>query len=170
MPEYRRRHVPGGSYFFTVNLEDRESRLLVEQIDILRGAYHSVCKEHPFTTRAIVILPDHIHAVWTLPPGDANFSTRWKKIKARFSRALHSRGLGYGVTQSPSRISRGETGPWQRRFWEHTIRDQADLAHHIAYCHNNPVWHGLVSEPEQWPYSSIKRCKVGANPPAVSGG
>ena len=152
MSRYRRLYVPGGTYFFTVNLADRSSTALVDEIDLLRSVYASVTREHPVHCDAMVVLPDHIHAVWTLPPGDADFSVRWKKIKARFSQQCQARG-----SPSPSKVARGEKGIWQRRFWEHAIRDETDFQRHIAYCWWNPVKHGLVTTPEDWPYSSFRR-------------
>ncbi len=117
MSRYRRLYVPGGTYFFTVTLADRSATTLVDEIDLLRFVYASVTREHPITCDAMVILPDHIHAVWTLPPDDADFSVRWKKIKATVF--AHCRATG---TPSPSKVARGEKGIWQRQFWEHAIR------------------------------------------------
>ena len=138
MSKYRRIFVPGGTYFFTVNLAERGSNLLVREIGLLRSAYVSVVADHPIICEAMVVLPDHIHAVWTLPTADADFSVRWKKIKATFSR--HCPQM---VDVSPSKKRKGARGIWQRRFWEHCIRDDADLAAHVEYCHWNPVKHGL---------------------------
>jgi len=150
MTRYRRHYVPGGTYFFTVALADRTARLLVDEIDLLRSVYASVIKQHPVICDAMVVLPNHIHAVWTLPSGDADFSVRWKKIKAVFSRHCRAQGdIG------PSKARKGEKGIWQRRFWEHSIRDAADYRAHVDYCHFNPVKHGLVEHPEDWPYSSV---------------
>ncbi len=161
MPNYRRMHRPGGTFFFTVNLADRGSRLLIERIDDLRTAYASVAAEHPLCTEAIVVMPDHLHAVWTLPNGDSDFSVRWKKIKTRFSKAVLKGGADGGLAPtlrvSASKRAKGEVGIWQRRFWEHTIRDEADFAAHVAYCHFNPVKHGFAERPEDWPYSSVHR-------------
>jgi putative transposase len=145
-------YVPGSTYFFTVNLADRGSDLLIREIDLLRSAYASTKAEHPIICEAMVILPDHIHAVWTLPKGDADFSIRWKKIKAKFSlRCTHE---GH---PSPSKARKDERGGWQRRFWEHCIRDEADFATHVEYCHWNPVKHGLVERAIDWPYSTVHR-------------
>ena len=152
MSRYRRLYVPGGTYFFTVNLADRSATALVDEIALLRSVYASVTREHPVHCHAMVVLPDHIHAVWTLPSGDADFSARWKKIKGRFSQQCQARG-----SPSPSKVARGEKGIWQRRFWEHAIRDETDFQRHIAYCWWNPVKHGLVTTPEDWPYSSFRR-------------
>lgn len=152
MSRYRRMYVPGGTYFFTVNLAQRGGDLLVREIDLLRSAYASVVKEHPVQCDAMVVLPDHIHAVWTLPQGDADFSVRWKKIKSTFSRHC-----GEMMNVSESKARKGERGIWQRRFWEHCIRDAADFAAHMDYCHWNPVKHGLVERAVDWPYSTVHR-------------
>jgi len=161
MPNFRRMHRPGGTFFFTVNLAERGSRLLIAHIDALRAAYASVVAEHPLRTEAIVVMPDHLHAVWTLPDGDSDFSVRWKKIKTRVSKAVAGVGSYGGLAPilrvSASKRAKGEVGLWQRRFWEHTIRDEADFAAHVAYCHFNPVKHGEVERPEDWPYSSVHR-------------
>jgi putative transposase len=121
---YRRNFVAGGSFFFTVNLADRRLRLLTESIDALRTTFRETQRRHPFAIDAIVVLPDHLHTVWTLPEGDADFSTRWRLIKASFSRKLAA-----GEPVSSSRAGKGERGIWQRRYWEHTIRDENDFAH-----------------------------------------
>jgi putative transposase len=116
MTAYRRSSVPGGAYFFTVNLADRQSRLLVDNIELLRAAFREVRRRHPFSIDAIVVLPDHIHAIWTLPQDDSNFAVRWQLIKAGFSH-----GMPEGETISPSRSRKRERGIWQRRYWEHTL-------------------------------------------------
>ncbi len=150
--QYRRNYQPGGSYFFTVNLAERKQQLLVEHIDVLRLAIREVRQRHPFAIDAMVIMPDHCHAVFTLPPRDTDYSTRWMLIKTGFSRRL-------AKTEriSSSRQRKGERGIWQRRFWEHTIQDEDDFRHHIDYCHYNPVKHGFVTRPVDWPHSSIHR-------------
>ena len=163
MSRYRRLYVPVGTYFFTVTLADRSATTLVDEIGLLRTVYASVTQEHPIKCDAMVILPDHIHAVWTLPTNDADFSIRWKKIKGRFSQHCHATG-----TPSRSKAAKGEKGIWQRRFWEHAIRDAGDLQAHINYCWWNPVKHGLVDKPENWPYSSFRR--VGSAPVRVEPG
>jgi putative transposase len=152
MPNYRRAFVPGGCWFFTVNLLERRKTLLVDHIDALRAAVAKTRERYPFTIDAVVVLPDHIHAIWTLPPGDADFSLRWRLIKQRFARALpkHER-------ISAVRRARHERGIWQRRFWEHLIRDEADYARHVEYCYINPVKHGLTSRVRDWPHSSFHR-------------
>lgn len=152
MTGYRRNSVPGGSYFFTVNLENRRLRFLTEHIDLLRDAFRYVQDRHPFTVEAIVVLPDHLHAIWTLPQADADFATRWRLIKSAFSRRLP-----VGEWISDSRSGKGERGIWQRRYWEHTLRDEADVARHVDYIHFNPVKHGHVTRVTDWPYSSFHR-------------
>lgn len=145
-------YIPGGTYFFTVNLAERGGDLLVREIELLRSAYASVTAKHPIHCDAMVILPDHIHAVWTLPQGDADFSVRWKKIKAAFSR-----NCAQTMLVSESKARKGERGIWQRRFWEHCIRDETDFAVHVEYCHWNPVKHGFVKQAVDWPYSTVHR-------------
>lgn len=152
MTNYRRNFLPGGTYFFTVNLADRDARLLVENIALLRAAFRYGRRRHPFAIEAIVVLPDHLHAIWTLPDGDADFSLRWRLIKSAFSR-----GLPVDEQISSSRESRQERGIWQRRYWEHTIRDEADFARHADYIHFNPVKHGHAARVRDWPYSSFHR-------------
>jgi len=153
MPDYRRNRVPGGTFFFTVNLLDRGSDLLVTQIGILREAIARVRANAPFRIDAWVVLPDHMHCLWTLPQGDADFPGRWRAIKIAFVK-----GLPAVEPRSSVMTSRGERGIWQRRYWEHTIRDDRDFAAHMDYTHFNPVKHGLVGHPADWPYSSFRRC------------
>jgi putative transposase len=152
MTNYRRNPIPGGSYFFTVTLDDRCSRLLIDHIDVLRAAFRHVLARHPFTVAAIVVLPDHLHAIWTLPEQDADFALRWRLIKSGFSRALPG-----GEPVSRSRAEKGERGIWQRRYWEHTLRDDSDVERHFDYIHYNPVKHGHVHQACDWPYSSFHR-------------
>jgi putative transposase len=149
---YRRANVPGATYFFTVNLADRKSRLLVENIDLLKASIRQIKIAHPFKIDAIVVLPDHLHAMWALPQGDADFATRWALIKAGFSRRLPK-----DERISESRRSKGERGIWQRRYWEHLVRDDDDFARHIDYIHFNPVKHGYVERVVDWPHSSFHR-------------
>ena len=134
MPNYRRAFVPGGCWFFTANLLDRRSNLLIDEIATLREATRRTRERHPFRIDAFVVLPDHIHAIWTLPEGDADDERRSKVRRAR-----------------------GERGIWQRRFWEHLIRDDEDYRRHVEYCYINPVKHGLVSRVGDWPFSSFHR-------------
>src|SRR5690242_11389239 len=140
MPNYRRARVPGGCSFFTANLLDRRSTLLVDEIETLRDAIQKTRQRYPFRIDALVVLPEHVHAVWTLPPGDSNFSVRWRWIKIRFARVIPKL-----ERLSVVRRTRGERGIWQRRFWEHLIRDDEDYARHIEYCYINPVKHRLVT-------------------------
>lgn len=152
MVAYRRNFIPGGSYFFTVTLLDRSSTLLVDRIDDLREAMRSVRAERPFTMDAVVVLPDHLHCIWTLPLDDADYSMRWREIKSRFSRRVPvDENLTVG------RKNKAERGIWQRRFWEHTLRDPLDVERHVDYIHYNPVKHGYVRCVVEWPYSSFHR-------------
>jgi len=155
MSNYRRVRIPGASYFFTVALADRGSSLLIDRIDDLRRAYAETLRAEPVVCDAMVVLPDHLHAVWTLPPRDAEFSERWRKIKHRFSRQVGR--TAHPTRVSPSKLAKRERGLWQRRFWEHAIRDEADYRAHVAYCWGNPVKHGLVAQAVDWPFSSIHR-------------
>jgi len=153
MPDYRRVLHPGGTYFFTVNLLQRYGNdLLIREIDALRRVVRSVKKRHPFLIHGWVVLPEHLHCVIELPAGDADFSLRWRLIKMEFSKLLPA-------TERKSRVrrNRGERGIWQRRFWEHVIRNDADYRAHIDYVHINPVKHGLVSRVRDWPYSTFHR-------------
>ena len=152
MTNYRRNLARGGSFFFTVNLEDRRRTLLTDHIDLLRRAFRETRSRHPFTIDAIVVLPEHLHVMWTLPEGDADYATRWRLIKSSFSR-----GLPAGEAVSASRAQRAERGIWQRRYWEHTIRDETDFARHADYIHFNPVKHEHVSRVRDWPFSSFHR-------------
>jgi putative transposase len=149
---YRRATTPGATYFFTVNLAERKSRLLVDNVDNLKASISHVKENHPFAIDAMVAMPDHLHVLWTLPEDDHDFSTRWNLIKGGFSRRITK-----GERISASRQSKGERGIWQRRFWEHLIRDDDDFESHVNYIHYNPVKHGFVKRPSDWPYSSIHR-------------
>jgi putative transposase len=152
MSRYRRVKIEGGVSFFTLVLADRRSDLFVRHFERLRRAYDYMDRRLPITTLAICILPDHIHALWQLPDGDADYAARWSLLKAAFSR-----GLAPAPTRSASRITKREKGIWQRRYWEHAIRDDADLERHVNYIHYNPVKHGLVSRVADWPFSSFHR-------------
>ena len=152
MTNYRRNFVLGGTFFFTVNLLDRKRTLLIDYIDELRTSFKAVATEQPFIIDAIVILPDHLHAIFTLPLSDTDYSNRWRKIKSYFSRSI-----AVDENISKSRQSKGERGIWQRRFWEHTIRDDIDLKQHIDYIHFNPIKHGYCEKSIDWPYSSFQR-------------
>ena len=152
MPQYIRAFVPGGTFFFTVTLLDRRRKLLTENIDNLRAVFLAARERRPFAVDAIVVLPDHLHCIWTLPYGDADFSTRWHDIKARFAAQIPR-----GERLSERCVKKGERGIWQRRFWEHVIRDELDYERHVDYIHYNPVKHGHVRRVVDWPYSSFHR-------------
>lgn len=152
MPNYRRNRVPGGTWFFTVNLLDRRSDLLVRKIAALREAVREVRAGRPFHIDAMVVLPEHLHALWTLPGGDADFPGRWRAIKTAFSKSVSA-----APVVPSARLRPGERGIWQRRYWEHTIRDERDYAAHLDYIHFNPVKHGLARAPADWPFSSFRR-------------
>ncbi len=149
---YRRSNVTGATWFFTVNLADRQQDLLTRNVDLLRKVISKVKARHPFEIVAMVVMPEHLHTIWTLPPNDADYATRWALIKAGFSRALPE-----SEPIRDSRRHKRERGIWQRRYWEHQIRDDADLQVHVDYIHHNPVKHGYVRLPSEWPYSSIHR-------------
>ncbi|MGC8531509.1 MAG: REP-associated tyrosine transposase [Acidiphilium sp.] len=166
MADYRRLRVAGGTYFFTLTLADRRSDLLVAEVGALRVAVSRALVLYPFVIDAWVVLPEHLHAVWTLPEGDADFSLRWSLIKRGFS----ARVAG-GEGRSNSRIAKGERGIWQRRFWEHRVRDEADFIRHVDYVHFNPVKHCLVENAWDWPLSSFRRAVARGNyPPDWDGG
>ena len=150
MVSYRRSLVPGGTYFFTVTLIDRSSTLLIDRIGDLREAFRKVKKKRPFNIDSIVILPDHLHSIWSLPRSDVDYAMRWREIKSEFSRHIPP-----GEFRSKGRINKKERGIWQRRYWEHCIRDEQDLNVHMDYIHYNPVKHGYVSRAADWPYSSF---------------
>lgn len=147
---YRRADQAGATYFFTVNLNDRSKAILVTEIDKLRVAINQVKQRHPFKLDAMVVLPEHLHALITLPEGDSDFANRWMLIKAGFSRQIPNTEF-----INNSRASKKERGIWQRRYWEHLIRDDEDYRHHVNYIHINPVKHGHVNRAVDWPYSTI---------------
>ena len=138
-------------FFFTVVLADRSSNVLVDHVDRLRQTYRTIQQRRPFETVAICILPDHLHAIWALPEHDPDFSSRWNLIKGGFSRGLEA------GARSASKSRKREKGIWQRRFWEHAIRDDADLERHVDYIHFNPVKHGHVTRVRDWSLSSFHR-------------
>ena len=148
--QYRRADIKGGTYFFTVNLAKRQHTLLADHIHGLWEAILAVKGRHPFRLDALVVLPDHLHAIMTLPPGDNRFPTRWRLIKANFSQRVPRL-----EKINSSRKSKGERGLWQRRYWEHLIRSDLDYHRHVDYIHYNPVKHGYVKKPGHWPYSGI---------------
>jgi putative transposase len=151
MASYVRPKVTGSQIFFTVALADSKDDRLVTCIAELREAVRMAQNSRPFRIDAMVVLPDHLHAIWTLPSHDRDFSTRWSSIKACFSMRQEA---GH---QRASHVRRREKGIWQRRFWEHHIRDEADFDMHLRYCWGNPVKHRLVARPADWPFSSIHR-------------
>lgn len=178
MSRYLRPRIPGASVFFTVALADRASDLLVREVAALRVAVRAARAERPFRIEAWVVLPDHLHCVWTLPEGDAHYSVRWGAIKARFTMALRGSGFtptlpprnGYGAQAGRWRRGgpyeervgvnhdlRGEAPVWQKRFWEHHLRDEADFWMHVRYCWMNPVKHGYVDDPVACAFSSFDR-------------
>ena len=152
MPRYIRAALPGASYFFTVALADRSQDALVRHVAALRGAYARVRQRHPFQTVAICVLPDHLHCIWRLPEGDADFALRWQQIKRGFSLAVPA-----GAPERASLRAKREKGVWQRRYWEHLLRDEDDLRRHVEYIHFNPVKHGHAVCVRDWPYSSFHR-------------
>ena len=161
MSDYRRASVPGGTFFFTLCLADRGGSLLTDRAGALRSAWVETARAMPFRTEAVVILPDHLHAVWTLPEGDTDFSTRWKRIKRGFTVRV-----GGEHVRSPSKARKGEAGLWQRRFWERCVRDEAELAACLRYVWCNPVKHGYVARAADWLWSSVHReIRAGRLPP-----
>ena len=152
MVNYRRCRIAGGCFFFTVALTNRRTSLLTRHICILREAFRSVMNAHPFFIDAIVVLPDHLHCILSLPQNDDDYSMRWRQVKSAFSRQLPTQ-----EHRSRSRIQKNERGIWQRRFWEHAIRNEQDYIHHINYIHYNPVKHGYVQCVADWEFSSFHR-------------
>jgi len=157
MSRYRRNYVEGGTYFFTVVTYRRRPFLTSDLArDCLRNAIEAIKKKRPFEIVAVVLLPDHLHTVWTLPTGDANYSMRWRRIKEEFTKAYLARG-GTELSQSRSRRKHGQRGIWHKRFWEHTVCDETDLERCCDYIHWNPRKHVLVSRVGDWSYSSFHR-------------
>lgn len=151
MPDYRRLYADGGTYFLTVCLDDRRSDLLIREIEALRASWRDVAAARPFETIAAVILPEHMHFLWRLPGDDHDFPARLSQLKAGFTRRLP------GSAKSNAR--KGERGVWQSRYWEHLIRNDEDLSRHVGYIHWNPVKHGLVADPDEWPFSTWRDWK-----------
>lgn len=155
--QYRRVFAPGGTFFFTVVTYQRRHIFSSPQaVECLRQAFRYTIQRMPFTIVASVILPDHLHFIWTLPPNDGDYTTRWRLIKSHFTRHWNNEHI---LSNSISRQTKGEQDIWQRRFWEHLIRDEKDLARHVDYVHYNPVKHGLVNAPDEWQYSSYSHFK-----------
>ena len=155
MSRYIRARTPGATYFFTVVLQDRGARYLVDHVAELRACFAEVKGKHPFAIDAMVVLPEHLHAIWTLPETDADFSMRWMLVKQAFTRRLQAGGL-LEPTAAESR-PRGRRSLWHNRFWEHQITDEDDFRRHVDYIHFNPVKHGWVLRAREWPYSSLHR-------------
>lgn len=170
--QYRRAFVPGGTFFFTVVTADRKP-VFAEQKNVaaLRDAFRTIRLRRPFTLDAGVVLPDHLHCIWTLPPGDADFATRWRLVKTWFTKHCDSdTSSGYATLTRPTRTSKCEQAVWQHRYWEHMVRDDADYPRHVEYIHFNPVKHGYVKAPMDWPYSSFRLyVKAGIYPPDWGG-
>ena len=153
MPNYIRYRHPGGCYFFTVNLLERyPNDLLIRHISLLRESVKHVKEKYPFHIDGWVVLPDHMHCIWTLLDDDDDFATRWRLIKSHFAKSLPK-----DERRSSIRKKRGERGIWQRRYWEHFIRDSNDYQRHLDYLHYNPLKHGYVKRVADWPYSSFHR-------------
>ncbi|MGV6810792.1 MAG: REP-associated tyrosine transposase [Brevirhabdus sp.] len=162
---YRRDKTPGGTWFFTVCLKQRGGTLLTDRVDLLRRCVAETRVSQPFGIVAWVVLPDHMHCIWTLPEGDADFPNRWKAIKGRFSRAIPDRPEFRAAARRPR-----EKGVWQNRYWEHRIRDRRDLGNHLRYSYLKPVRNGLATKAQDWPFSSIHRdIRQGLLPPDWSG-
>ena len=152
---YRRTFLRGGSFFFTVVTEQRRPLFAsADAVEGLRMAFRAVRSTRPFEVDAMVVLPDHLHCIWTLPPGDADFATRWRLIKTWFTKHCDP-----GLRSEPNRArtAKREQALWQHRYWEHALRDEADFTRHVEYVHFNPVKHGLVASAMEWPYSSFRR-------------
>jgi putative transposase len=157
MPNYRRAFVSGGTFFFTVATHQRRAFLTTPLArSCLRNSFRLVRERLPLAIEAIVLLPDHLHCVWSLPPGDSDYPDRWRQIKSLFTREYLSRG-GSEAGTSLSRALHGERGIWQRRYYEHTVRDELDLKRCVDYLHLNPVKHRLVERVSNWPWSSFHR-------------
>jgi putative transposase len=157
MSTYLRSKNPGGTFFFTVvTFQRRKLFKDSKNRELLRNIIAKVREEHPFKLDAWVLLPHHLHCLWTLPPGDADYPKRWGLIKAKFTKAIcGTEGMSSKLTGS--RVRHREGTIWQRRFWEHQIRDDRDLQVHLNYLHFNPVKHGLVRSPWDWPHSSFRQ-------------
>lgn len=157
MADYRRWRVEGGTLFFTVVVHSR-AQLFTDAVakQILGTVFRECLENRPFTMSAIVLLPDHLHTIWSLPPGDADYSARWGWIKKEFTRRWLSQG-GKEQWVSESRRLRGDRGIWQPRYWEHTIKDEHDFDRHFDHIHYNPVKHGYVKRVRDWADSSFHR-------------
>jgi putative transposase len=157
MPTYRRAYVPGGSFFLTLVTYNRKPLFTASHnVARLRSALTVVQQQYPFEIVAAVVLLEHLHFIWTLPPGDPDFSKRIGRLKVLFTQSMRGRRkTPQDVSQS--RLNHRESDVWQRRFWEHTIRDEWDFQRHMDYIHYNPVKHELATCPHRWVYSSFGR-------------
>lgn len=165
MPNYRRIHCAGSSYFFTHVTYQRYPWLCTDLgRQGLREAIITVRRKYPFTIDAFVLLPDHLHCIWTLPEADSDYAKRWRLIKLMVTKACGQK-LALPSQKTPSGLRRREGNLWQRRYWEHRLRDERDFINHCNYIHHNPVKHGLVSAPTDWPYSTIHRTTPNTPPP-----
>ncbi len=162
MSNYRRTKINAAWYFFTVVTYQRRSLLTEEAArPILKDAFRQAKAQRPFDMPAFCLMPNHLHCIWKMPEGDCDYSTRWAFIKRTFSKGYIAAG-GTGLAQTESRLKKRELGIWQRRFWEHRIRDRDDYWNHVHYIHYNPIKHGLVAQVADWPYSTYHRfCKQG---------
>lgn len=169
MPDYRRTFIPGACYFFTLVTHQRKPLFINPDYRLLlRQAMAQVMQKYPFSIHALVLLPDHLHCVLTLPEADVDFSKRWSMIKRKFSQAVAVKAQ---TAHNDSRAKRRELALWQRRFWEHAIRDERDYTNHIHYCYWNPVKHKYVQHVADWPYSTFHRdVKAGVFPLDWGGG
>jgi putative transposase len=157
MPNYRRVRVPGGSFFFTV-VTNRRARLFTHPRGrrLLGSMFRRCLLKWPFTINALVLLPEHLHAIWSLPPGDDDYPKRWAWIKKEFTKEWLRAG-GAEAQFSDARRRERRRGIWQPRYWEHTLEDEDDFERHFDYIHYNPVKHGHVKCPRDWPWSSFHR-------------
>jgi putative transposase len=161
--QYRRAFIPGGSFFFTVVTEKRQPLLAsAAAVDVLREAFRVVRAKRPFEIDAAVVLPDHLHCIWTLPLGDSDFATRWRLVKTWFTKQFVGLRLAnptYGCLNTPNRarVAKRQRAVWQHRYWEHVLQDEDDFTQHVEYIHFNPVKHGLALSAMEWPFSSFRR-------------
>jgi len=157
MSRYRRSNSTGATYFFTLVSYCRQTILCDQPVrNALREAITNVRQKRPFTIDAWILLPDHFHCIWTLPKGDADFPARWALIKRKVSLTC-SQYYKRKEWVSPSKQKHRESTLWQRRYWEHQIRNESDYQQHMDYIHWNPVKHGLVTHARDWPYSTFHR-------------
>ncbi len=153
--QYRRSSAKGATFFFSVVTHKRCPILCHEaNVALMKEAFQTIIKKHPFTIDAFVLLPDHLHCIWTLPENDNDFAMRWRQIKGHFTRGCRDE---FKEKRTAAQLARGEQAVWQRRYWEHQIRDDADFIKHVEYIHYNPVKHGFTKSPKAWPHSTFHR-------------